>query len=407
MLWSQGYEKSIYEDKTMILFGVEKADHDTLRYFYMENRHSNKREPDLPLLIFSSHDTRFQFAIGGYLKLTTAYDFGGVINNNDFITSLIPVNQAPGNNQAFRMDASTSMLSFKAIANTEKVGLITGYISADFRGTDLGFKLQNAYITFAGFTFGYTLTTFWDGDAEPPTIDPRGPNAMTLTRNLQIRYTYDFSKHWQIAAAIENPQNNQTVSPPFENINQRVPDFPVYLQYTGNNGSHIRVSSVFRDLMYRNAVTEKTLHNLGWGAQASTMIHAGTRLSFYGQGVYGEGISAYIQDISKSGMDMLPEENPDGSMVKIPAYGWYAGIKYNFSPAVYSSASYSQVRTNVPGMIRTPELYKFSQYIVGNVFWNVTPNCKLGIEYLHGTRENANGESGKANRLQAMVSYDF
>ena len=53
------------------------------------------------------------------------------------------------------------------------------------------------------------------------------------------------------------------------------------------------------------------------------------------------------------------------------------------------------------------EGYKYGQYAVGNVFWNVTPNCQLGVEYLYGRRMSMDKSSGHASRNQAMVQYNF
>ena len=34
-------------------------------------------------------------------------------------------------------------------------------------------------------------------------------------------------------------------------------------------------------------------------------------------------------------------------------------------------------------------------------------DLRLGLEYIHGTRKNADGEHGRANRFEAMVQYSF
>ena len=61
----------------------------------------------------------------------------------------------------------------------------------------------------------------------------------------------------------------------------------------------------------------------------------------------------------------------------------------------------------IAGAYYDAEGYKYGQYAVGNVFWNVTPNCQLGVEYLYGRRMSMDKSSGHANRIQAMVQYNF
>mgnify|MGYP000544390182 FL=1 len=83
------------------------------------------------------------------------------------------------------MDASTSRIYLKGIANTRALGRVVVYVSTDFRGGAQGSytpRLREAYVSFKGFTFGRDVTTFCDLDAGPTTIDFQGPNAYNSTR---------------------------------------------------------------------------------------------------------------------------------------------------------------------------------------------------------------------------------
>ena len=42
-----------------------------------------------------------------------------------------------------------------------------------------------------------------------------------------------------------------------------------------------------------------------------------------------------------------------------------------------------------------------------NAFYNLTPDCSIGLEYLYGRRSNMNREDGQANRINAMIQYNF
>ena len=103
----------------------------------------------------------------------------------------------------------------------------------------------------------------------PPTIDFEGPNANTTLRNVQVRYTYNINKHWQIAIAAENPNPDITYGTYSRSIKQRMPDIPAYIQYNWGASSHIRATGLFRGLSYRNMVTENNRTLVGWGAQLS------------------------------------------------------------------------------------------------------------------------------------------
>ena len=40
-------------------------------------------------------------------------------------------------------------------------------------------------------------------------------------------------------------------------------------------------------------------------------------------------------------------------------------------------------------------------------FWNVTHNFQVGVEYLHGWREDFNDLSREANRINLSAQYNF
>ena len=54
-----------------------------------------------------------------------------------------------------------------------------------------------------------------------------------------------------------------------------------------------------------------------------------------------------------------------------------------------------------------PSSYRYGQYLVTNVFWNVTPNMQVGAEYLRGWRTDFNNSTHHANRMNLLVQYSF
>lgn len=88
------------------------------------------------------------------------------------------------------------------------------------------------------------------------------------------------------------------------------------------------------------------------------------------------------------------------------SWGVVGGLQYNFTPSLFISASYSQCRLYGAETLG-PQGYKYGQYIVGNIFYNLTKDCQIGAEYLFGRRVNQNEQKGSANRLNAMIQYNF
>lgn len=62
-------------------------------------------------------------------------------------------------------------LSFKIGGENQAFGQLHRLYSRNFRGSGKTFELQNAYLSFLGFTMGYDTGLFMDLAAAPPTID--------------------------------------------------------------------------------------------------------------------------------------------------------------------------------------------------------------------------------------------
>jgi hypothetical protein len=410
VLYSQSEEMDwVYENKDVLMFGSEEVDNDTIRALFYALRNLERNTPDQPGIIFSSKNGKFHFGVGGYVKAVASYDFEGVVNSPDFVISKIPVGDEEKDNQKLRMDASTSNLSFKAILDTERLGIVEGYFSANFRGSSLTFQLQDAYVRFLGILAGYAPSTMEDLESTPVTIDYQGPNAETFTRNTQIRYTADFNEHLQMAVALEMPHFDPSYSQTTAACNQRVPDVPLYFQYSWKSGSHIRLTGLFRDLRYLDVTKNEYKDKLGWGIQLSGSSHFfSNKLTLYYQTVLGQGVSEYIQDLSGLSIDMIPSKDVQNNLKRVPCYGWYFGVQYNFLPNLFSSVLYSQVEVDPSNNeIVYDQMYKRGQYLVANLFWDIIPTVRVGVEYLHGRLTHQSGADGHANRVQAQVQYNF
>ena len=72
------------------------------------------------------------------------------------------------------MDATTSTIFLKLVGRTKHLGDFVVYTAGNFRGGSKVFELQNAYVSFLGFTMGYDYSTFMDLAALPPRSIMRG-----------------------------------------------------------------------------------------------------------------------------------------------------------------------------------------------------------------------------------------
>lgn len=255
------------------------------------------------------------------------------------------------------------------------------------------------------------MTTFCDLLAGPQTVDFRGPNAYNFNFNTMIRFEQPFLRdHWTFALAAEMPRVNATYGENFSRISQRVPDGVVYLQYAWGKGrrNHLRASGVVRDMYLHNNLSGENTTRVGWGTQFSGHIAFNSFLDIFFNGVYGEGISPYIQDLAGAPYDLMADPANPGSIKTMPMWGWQAAGRLSFVPGVFwVSGGYSNVNIENDDNLMTPDQYKKGQYIFANMFCNISSNCTLAVEYLRGYRENFSELQNTANRISLMVQYNF
>lgn len=366
-----------------------------------------------PSAIFADKRNTFSFAIGGDVALRAAYSFDRIVDNIDMVPYNIPMTLTPADDQEIRMDASTSRIFIRGIANTKKLGQVHIFMDMDFRGGAMGSytpRIRSGYAQMLGFTIGRDVSTFCDLTAAPTTIDFQGPNAYNFRFATMIRYEHSFiDNHLKVGAAAEMPSVSGTYGETLMAIPQRVPDFPVYLQYSWgeNRDSHIRASAVFRDMYLYNNARSSEDDLFGWGVQFSGNIHITKYLELFMNGVYGEGVTRYINDLMGSGLDFTPRPNDPTRVQATPMYGWQAAAQINILPNLFVSGGYSTVSVLKKNGTYSDSMYKQGQYIFGNVFWNLTPRFVLAAEYLYGSRKNMDGAKAHSNRINLLAKYSF
>lgn len=392
----------------VVIISRDKHGKQELVNVFKETERPHFHEPRAPRFLLTDQKGKFALGIGGYVKTTMEYDFNGIVDDVDFITALIPQPGATSVRNQFQMDATTSTIFLKLVGRTKQLGDFIVYTAGNFRGDGKTFELQNAYLSFLGFTIGYDTGLFMDLAAGPPTIDFQGPDGMTFYRATQLRYEATVAKGFKVGLGVEMPVVDGTPAKEVRIGVQRMPDIPAYLQYSWAKGGHIRVGGILRGMTYEDETDNKAKTLTGWGVQASGTAGVG-KFQLYGQYTYGKGIAQFMNDLSNLNVDIVPFSDESGRMQVLPMKGWYAGLQYNFSKRVFASATYSQSRLFTEGCYAhfNETQYKKGQYVVANVFWNVSHNLQVGAEYLHGWRENFNDVEREANRINMSAQYNF
>ncbi|MCD7963935.1 MAG: DcaP family trimeric outer membrane transporter [Rikenellaceae bacterium] len=353
------------------------GDDDALRHF-SENQEKGFRASDLPNFVIYNNKN-FAFGIGGYVNLRVGYDVNGVVNNNDFYTSLIPVADRLSKHKFF-MDGTTSRLFFKTVANAPVLGLVTAYIETDFRGASNNLRMRKGYIEFKGFMFGKNFTSLKDTEAVPPTVDFQGPNSLIHKYSFMVRYEYNHDDKWKIGLAVENPDISAVYADNYSAGDQKMPDIPMWITRYWNNGKgHIRFASVIRNFYYRDLVADKTRSELGWGLNLSMASPLNRKFKVYGETVYGKGMAQYIQDLNGNGFDLVADGRNPGRMQTLRTFGWYGALQYNFTDKWFCSGTYGYVRVYGREGFNSPDTYRLADYVAVNSCYNILPACQIGL----------------------------
>ena len=299
------------------------------------------RNSEIPSFVFSGKGGKFSLGIGGFVNLTSSYDFDGIVDDIDFVTYDISIPQVSYEKQQFQMYANTSLLYFKVIQKISGKNLVA-YISANFRGIDNTFGLFQAYAKFYGFEIGQNWSSFADIASWPTTVNYLGLNSMSEVLNPLIRYTNKFSKGWEAGISLEKP-NFETAFENTEKIKQRVPDIPVFLKYKFGE-SHIRLSGIYRDLLYRDTVNNENESVNGAGVLLTGNIKVSDYLQLYFHTMYGQGIGNYIEDLSTDRLNVYPDSDDPGKLNALQAYAYYGALQYNFNQDLFTAVMYSHVK---------------------------------------------------------------
>ena len=407
----------IIPENAIVVSGNKENSGSLIAYLY-DTSEMHFSEPSAPRFLFLDRKGKVALGIGGYVKGTMQYDFGGTADEGaGFNTFNIPVPADPAKRNQFYGNANHSTIFLELVGKTTRFGYYQMYLQTEFSGGTpkaYGLKLIQAYLKVGYVTAGLTNSTFVDPAAAVPVISDTGPTGEMSCKNIMVRYAPRFSEHLSAAIAVEVPQTSMTMipaaggdaQPTVEQINQRCPDIPAYVQYEWNGSqSHVRLSGLFRDLSYRDLVTQTNRFRPGWAVELSGKVKIGKSLTAFFQGAYGRGYGAYINGLAGFGYDLV-QSSTAGQMEAPRATSYEVGLRYDITPKLFLTGEYSQDRVYGTSQLGA-DSFRRAQYATVSAFYNVFADLQVGLEYLHGSRTNVNGLSGDANRVQGLIKFSF
>ena len=414
-IWANHPSKT-NESQEIHTIGFTPADSAAVYRAFVENAPKRFQISGAPRFAIIGKNEKFYLGIGGSLKGVVGFDFPDPISSPAyFTTSSIPMNPTKGNGGKFWINAQQSYLFFNVVALPGTANQLGFYFNFDLCGNNYAPNIQYAYLTYRGFTIGYNTSLFYDGNACGPGIDKEGPNSLTWALNSVLDYSHSFSNGITLAVGAEVGTYSYTTNNYTQQVSQRLPDIPAYIQYNFNNNpnSYVRLSAIGRFLQYRDLVSDNNKTVGGWGVKASGTFPMGSKWQSFFQAGYGEGITGYFEDLNGMNLDLYPSDI-NGQLKAVPAWGGYFGVQYNFTDNCYSSICYSHLRNYAKeySSADNPTVdwnsqYRYAQYMALNVFYNISSQLTWGLEWDWGRRVNMDGLSHHDNRIQTMLQFTF
>ena len=103
-------------------------------------------------------------------------------------------------------------------------------------------------------------------------------------------------------------------------------------------------------------------------------------------------------------VDAVP--TPTGELDVLDFFGVTAGYEVQWTDRWKSTAASSYGRLN-NSPIQQPDAIPSADYFAVNLVWNPIERVYTGIEYLYSTRQDFDGASGSANRIQMSFWYNL
>ncbi len=358
--------------------------------------------------------------IGGQVRVTLVDSFDAIGTDDRFVTSTIPVEGTapPGAGPRLTLTAIPSRFNLDFRTPTG-IGAMRAFIEADFAGGASTLRLRHAFGQWDRFLFGQTWSTFADPEAEPDGIDFEGLNAISLFRQVQIRFTQPLAERLSLAVALENPQPEVTGA---TGVNQ-VPDVVLRLRWEPqellgfmfHSLGHVQLAVVLRQIRGQPAAPPPDhVEAPGYGLGASGRLNTGwifekDDLTF--SAYWGKGIGRYIADLDSywgytgRGQDAFYDP-ATARLLALPVLAGYLGYELAWTGTLRSTLTAGWVRVWTLEAQPTDSLRETLRFS-GNLVWSPVPRLDFVAELLGGKRWDKDGQWGRAAQLQVGTRFRF
>jgi len=351
----------------------------------------------------------YRMKIGGYVKLDALYDFDGTGDKTQFLIAQIPVDggSAAQRDGYFNMFARETRFNFDVRRHSDGDAAQQLFLEMDFFDeSSFSPRLRHAYVVYGNLLFGQTWTTITDLASLPFTIDFGAGDALFGTRTAQVRWQQDWTETWSWAVGLENLQFVGIYNP--NNLpGEATTKLPVLAGRITKQTSKGRASlaALVQELRWDGQGIGPDASATGWA-----LIYGGRRNfrsgDFWTWNIaYGDGTPETIMALTGSDANAVLEAN--GSLTTRMGYSVAVGYGHRWSERLMSNFAYAYTDLEDLGLDqRAPDAIESGGVGHANLIWQ-QGKFSTGVELIWGERDNADGRSGDATRVQAMLKYGF
>jgi hypothetical protein len=343
--------------------------------------------------------------IGGYFKTDFIYDGKPAGDPEKFIPSSMPFGMPGANNTTVSVRPTRMNLDFRV--PVKALGDVRFYVEADLFGSSSTTpRLRHAYTQAKNFLIGQTFSNFQDPDAGPDGLDFQGPNSLVSIRNPQLRYTLGLAKRNSLAFSVEKASSDVAFkTPEFSALpNAPAPDGTVKFRHE-YDGGHIQAAGLFRGVSayLPNGNSDSVF---GWGVMIAGAHKVAGKDTFVYQAAYGHGMERYVNDTSGLGIDAAVVSTYEHYLRALPVVAPYFGYQHYWGNKVRSNVIYGFDQVNNTAY-QSGSTYHKSNYMSGNLIWNVFGTLNVGTEFLYGWVKHKDNSSTNAPRIMFSAKYDL
>ena len=338
----------------------------------------------------------FTFKPGGRIKLDIIRDYDVITSEDSFDPRTIALGDPEGGNSQLHARETRLTLDMRGPVEGSELRM---YVETDFYGSGSVLRLRQAFGSYKGFMAGQAWSTFVDDANFPNTIDFESPIAFPSIRQAQARYTARLGATASWSVAVEDNKSSITVPTDVPGKTEYpMPDFVTNFRFTGGRG-HAFVSAFLGKARFRPDAGDTDDVTL-WGSLLSGRVRTFGKDYAYAQFTFGEGVGRY-----RGAVTAVPDAN--GRLQALGLTAITAGYDHYWTSRVSSNVVYSTGSVNEEPYLSSTLNKELDYAAVNLLYWFLPDRAWAGVEYLYGRREVVSGDTGKANRIQFAVRFNY